>query len=87
MSRLPFQHLRDIRVTRDIREIRGAHVLATLAIMAVAAAILFAMGRVPICTCGYVKVWHGVVASSEKITCPDCSPPSESPSASSASST
>ena len=47
------------------RRSRAVYMMAAAAIVAAAGATLLVMGRVPICRCGYVKLWHGVVQSSE----------------------
>ncbi len=39
--------------------------LATALIVALAAAYLLWIGREPICKCGFIKLWHGTVVSSE----------------------
>lgn len=44
---------------------RRTYILIFVAIIIAQALTLYAMGRLPICECGYVKVWHSEVMSSE----------------------
>lgn len=43
----------------------GRYALLAAAVLVGTAVTLLLMGQVPICRCGYVKAWHGIVLSSE----------------------
>src|SRR5215510_12996175 len=47
------------------RRSHAVSAVASDAIVAVTAGVLLSMGRVPICKCGYVKIWHGIVQTSQ----------------------
>ena len=41
------------------------YVLTAIGLVGMVSVALLLMGRVPYCECGYIKLWHGLVASSE----------------------
>ncbi len=52
-------------MSAKIKQSYPSYILLTLAILLISAVILYVMGRVPYCKCGYIKFWHGATHSSE----------------------
>jgi Protein of unknown function (DUF2585) len=57
--------MRDISLPDQRHRISPAAIIIMVAIIAAVALTLWSMGRLPICKCGTIKLWHGAVVSSE----------------------
>jgi Protein of unknown function (DUF2585) len=55
----------DVGLPRRRLAMRGWHVVIVALILAAQALLLSAMGRLAICKCGFVKIWHGARVGSE----------------------
>ena len=53
----------DVATTPKRGRALWVYVLAIVAVLVVVAEVELAMGREPICTCGFVSLWHGAVDS------------------------
>jgi hypothetical protein len=52
-------------MNRSIQFLKNNFIIITAVLLVAHAIILYFMGQVPICKCGYVKLWQGIVSSSE----------------------
>lgn len=50
---------------QSVRLTSRDYVLIALGLVALQVAVLLALGRAPICPCGRIKLWHGMVNSSQ----------------------